>query len=63
MKYIEIGFGWKGDIIGANVRMYLLEKSRVVFQASQERNYNISYQLCASGDLPEMRVLKLGETA
>uniref|UniRef100_A0A4W5JPJ1 Myosin motor domain-containing protein n=1 Tax=Hucho hucho TaxID=62062 RepID=A0A4W5JPJ1_9TELE len=32
VKYIEIGFGWKGDIIGANVRTYLLEKSRVVFQ-------------------------------
>lgn len=33
-KYIEIGFGRKGDIIGANMRTYLLEKSRVVFQVS-----------------------------
>uniref|UniRef100_A0A672YLC1 Methyl-CpG binding domain protein 3b n=1 Tax=Sphaeramia orbicularis TaxID=375764 RepID=A0A672YLC1_9TELE len=31
-KYIEIGFGRKGNIIGANMRTYLLEKSRVVFQ-------------------------------
>ncbi|KAL2089906.1 hypothetical protein ACEWY4_014594 [Coilia grayii] len=31
-KYIEIGFGRRGDIIGANMRTYLLEKSRVVFQ-------------------------------
>uniref|UniRef100_A0A3P8SDJ2 Methyl-CpG binding domain protein 3b n=1 Tax=Amphiprion percula TaxID=161767 RepID=A0A3P8SDJ2_AMPPE len=33
-KYIEIGFGRKGDIIGANMRTYLLEKSRVVFQVN-----------------------------
>ncbi|XP_041862212.1 unconventional myosin-Vb [Melanotaenia boesemani] len=58
-KYIEIGFGRKGDIIGANMRTYLLEKSRVVFQASEERNYHIFYQLCASRELPEMRSLKL----
>ncbi|XP_068581992.1 unconventional myosin-Va [Cebidichthys violaceus] len=58
-KYIEIGFGRKGDIIGANMRTYLLEKSRVVFQASAERNYHIFYQLCASRELPEMRTLKL----
>ncbi|XP_037530718.1 unconventional myosin-Vb [Nematolebias whitei] len=58
-KYIEIGFGRKGDIIGANMRTYLLEKSRVVFQASSERNYHIFYQLCASRDLPEMRALRL----
>ncbi|KAM9385365.1 unconventional myosin-Va [Pholidichthys leucotaenia] len=58
-KYIEIGFGRKGDIIGANMRTYLLEKSRVVFQASTERNYHIFYQLCASRELPEMRPLKL----
>ncbi|XP_029001727.1 unconventional myosin-Vb [Betta splendens] len=58
-KYIEIGFGRKGDIIGANMRTYLLEKSRVVFQASSERNYHIFYQLCASRQLPEMRSLSL----
>uniref|UniRef100_A0A8B9K1K5 Myosin VA n=1 Tax=Astyanax mexicanus TaxID=7994 RepID=A0A8B9K1K5_ASTMX len=58
-KYIEIGFGSKGDIIGANMRTYLLEKSRVVFQAPKERNYHIFYQLCASRELPEMRALKL----
>uniref|UniRef100_A0A8C2DIJ6 Methyl-CpG binding domain protein 3b n=1 Tax=Cyprinus carpio TaxID=7962 RepID=A0A8C2DIJ6_CYPCA len=58
-KYIEIGFGRRGDIIGANMRTYLLEKSRVVFQAAQERNYHIFYQLCASRDLPELRTLKL----
>uniref|UniRef100_A0A6Q2YXS4 Methyl-CpG binding domain protein 3b n=1 Tax=Esox lucius TaxID=8010 RepID=A0A6Q2YXS4_ESOLU len=58
-KYIEIGFGRKGDIIGANMKTYLLEKSRVVFQSSQERNYHIFYQLCSSRNLPEMRVLQL----
>ncbi|KAL1023009.1 hypothetical protein UPYG_G00035340 [Umbra pygmaea] len=58
-KYIEIGFGRKGDIIGANMRTYLLEKSRVVFQTSQERNYHIFYQLCSSRDLSEMRGFKL----
>lgn len=58
-KYIEIGFGCKGDIIGANMRTYLLEKSRVVFQAADERNYHIFYQLCASRDLPELRTLRL----
>ncbi|XP_061635923.1 unconventional myosin-Vb [Phyllopteryx taeniolatus] len=58
-KYIQIGFGRKGDIIGANMSTYLLEKSRVVFQAAAERNYHIFYQLCASRQLPEMRSLKL----
>ncbi|XP_077462871.1 unconventional myosin-Va [Stigmatopora argus] len=58
-KYIQIGFGRKGDIIGAKMSTYLLEKSRVVFQAAAERNYHIFYQLCASRQLPEMRSLKL----
>lgn len=31
-KYIQIGFGRRGDIIGADMNTYLLEKSRVVFQ-------------------------------
>ncbi|XP_072321462.1 unconventional myosin-Va isoform X3 [Eucyclogobius newberryi] len=59
-KYIEIGFDNRYRIIGANMRTYLLEKSRVVFQAEEERNYHIFYQLCASAHLPELKVLKLG---
>ena len=31
-KYIQIGFDRQYHIIGANMRTYLLEKSRVVFQ-------------------------------
>lgn len=33
-KYIQIGFSRHYHIIGANMRTYLLEKSRVVFQVS-----------------------------
>ncbi|XP_077104332.1 unconventional myosin-Va isoform X5 [Siphateles boraxobius] len=60
-KYIEIGFDKRYHIIGANMRTYLLEKSRVVFQADEERNYHIFYQLCASAQLPEFKALKLGK--
>nr|XP_020447982.1 unconventional myosin-Va isoform X3 [Monopterus albus] len=58
-KYIEIGFDNRYRITGANMRTYLLEKSRVVFQADDERNYHIFYQLCASSHLPEFKSLKL----
>ncbi|CAH2296742.1 unconventional myosin-Vb isoform X2 [Pelobates cultripes] len=58
-KYIQIGFDKRYHIIGANMRTYLLEKSRVVFQAEEERNYHIFYQLCASSSLPEFSELAL----
>ncbi|XP_058472831.1 unconventional myosin-Vb isoform X2 [Solea solea] len=58
-KYIQIGFSRHYHIIGANMRTYLLEKSRVVFQAEDERNYHIFYQLCASASLPEFKDLNL----
>uniref|UniRef100_A0A8C9SVR7 Myosin VB n=1 Tax=Scleropages formosus TaxID=113540 RepID=A0A8C9SVR7_SCLFO len=58
-KYIQIGFDRQYHIIGANMRTYLLEKSRVVFQAEDERNYHIFYQLCASASLQEFKDLKL----
>ncbi|XP_032425079.1 unconventional myosin-Vb isoform X1 [Xiphophorus hellerii] len=58
-KYIQIGFSRHYHIIGANMRTYLLEKSRVVFQAEEERNYHIFYQLCASASLPEFKDLSL----
>ncbi|XP_073474828.1 unconventional myosin-Va isoform X2 [Aquarana catesbeiana] len=59
-KYIEIGFDKRYRIVGAHMRTYLLEKSRVVFQAEEERNYHVFYQLCASASLPEFNILKLG---
>uniref|UniRef100_A0AAQ5Z040 Myosin VAb n=1 Tax=Amphiprion ocellaris TaxID=80972 RepID=A0AAQ5Z040_AMPOC len=59
-KYIAIGFDKKHCIIGADMRTYLLEKSRVVYQAHGERNYHIFYQLCASSHLPEFKAFKLG---
>ncbi|XP_069384870.1 unconventional myosin-Va isoform X1 [Paralichthys olivaceus] len=58
-KYIEIGFDHRYRIIGANMRTYLLEKSRVIFQADEERNYHVFYQLCASSHLPEFKTLRL----
>ncbi|XP_068960428.1 unconventional myosin-Vb isoform X1 [Petaurus breviceps papuanus] len=58
-KYIQIGFDKRHHIIGANMRTYLLEKSRVVFQADEERNYHIFYQLCAAASLPEFKELAL----
>uniref|UniRef100_A0A8C3KMD0 Myosin VC n=1 Tax=Calidris pygmaea TaxID=425635 RepID=A0A8C3KMD0_9CHAR len=59
-KYTEISFDQRYQIIGANMRTYLLEKSRVVFQSENERNYHIFYQLCASAVQPEFKHLKLG---
>uniref|UniRef100_A0A8D0P9H0 Myosin VC n=1 Tax=Sus scrofa TaxID=9823 RepID=A0A8D0P9H0_PIG len=58
-KYTEISFDERNQIIGANMRTYLLEKSRVVFQSENERNYHIFYQLCASAQQSEFKHLKL----
>ncbi|XP_070619171.1 unconventional myosin-Vc [Erythrolamprus reginae] len=58
-KYMEISFDKKYQIIGANMRTYLLEKSRVVFQSENERNYHIFYQLCSSAQRPEFKHLQL----
>ena len=40
----------KGEILGARVKNYLLEKSRIVGPAAGERNYHAFYQLLRGAD-------------
>ncbi|KAI6038967.1 myosin 5 [Pisolithus marmoratus] len=58
-KYIQILFDGKPEIVGARIRTYLLERSRIVFQPTTERNYHIFYQLCAGAPLKERKDLGL----
>jgi len=44
-KFIKITFGNNSFISGGSVVSYLLEKSRVVHQGNQERNFHIFYQM------------------
>ncbi|KAJ6010517.1 hypothetical protein N7451_001929 [Penicillium sp. IBT 35674x] len=56
-KYIEIMFDDRTNIIGAKIRTYLLERSRLVFQPLKERNYHIFYQLVAGATDEERQEL------
>lgn len=58
-KYIEIMFNKKTEIIGARIRTYLLERSRLVFQTLKERNYHVFYQLVAGASDEERQELGL----
>ncbi|KAJ8606057.1 hypothetical protein MRB53_041212 [Persea americana] len=58
-KYIEIMFNEHTEIIGARIRTYLLERSRLVFQPLKERNYHIFYQLVAGANEAEREELGL----
>ncbi|RUS28033.1 P-loop containing nucleoside triphosphate hydrolase protein [Jimgerdemannia flammicorona] len=60
-KYIEIQFDEEQNIIGAKIRTYLLERSRLIFQPDNERNYHVFYQLCAGAPLSEKKEFELQE--
>ncbi|XP_031570489.1 unconventional myosin-IXa-like [Actinia tenebrosa] len=53
-KFTQIKFREDGVVSGAELRKYLLEKSRIVSQAPEERNYHVFYYLLA-GAPPELK--------
>jgi len=46
-KYNEMCFNPVGSLVGARVKTYLLESSRVVSQQPGERNYHVFYEMLA----------------
>ncbi|PAV81570.1 hypothetical protein WR25_02774 isoform A [Diploscapter pachys] len=58
-KYIEVHFTHLGNIEGARIENYLLEKSRIVAQQENERNYHIFYCLLAGLSAEERKDLDL----
>jgi len=62
-KYIDIHFNKQGVIEGAKIDQYLLEKSRIVCQATGERNYHIFYCMLAGMSKDERAKLSLSDAS
>lgn len=62
-KYIEIDFNKPGFIEGAKIDQYLLEKSRIVLQAQDERNYHIFYCMLAGMSKEDKIRLELSDAS
>lgn len=54
-KFIRINFDTSGYISGANIETYLLEKSRAVRQAADERCFHFFYQMVNCSGAPAIK--------
>lgn len=50
-KFMEIHFDTRYNVVGGYISHYLLEKSRICVQSSEERNYHFFYLICAGAPL------------
>jgi myosin-5 len=53
-------FKHTGSLIGASIETYLLEKVRLIHQTSDERNFQVFYEMLAAATLQERTQLLLG---
>eukprot|EP01119_Soliformovum_irregulare_P010468 TRINITY_DN2578_c1_g1_i2.p1 TRINITY_DN2578_c1_g1~~TRINITY_DN2578_c1_g1_i2.p1 ORF type:complete len:862 (-),score=300.70 TRINITY_DN2578_c1_g1_i2:139-2724(-) len=58
-KFFQIFFSNKGEMTGAIINHYLLEKSRICNQGDSERSYHVFYQLLAGASQDEKLKLRL----
>ncbi|CAA0840346.1 Myosin-2 [Striga hermonthica] len=58
-ELIQIHFSASGQICGAKIQILLLEKSRIVQLAKDERSYHIFYQLCSGAPTGLRGLLRL----
>uniref|UniRef100_A0A2K6LES3 Unconventional myosin-IXa n=1 Tax=Rhinopithecus bieti TaxID=61621 RepID=A0A2K6LES3_RHIBE len=58
-KFIQVNYQETGTVLGAYVEKYLLEKSRLVYQEHNERNYHVFYYLLAGASEDERSAFHL----
>uniref|UniRef100_A0AAZ3QNA4 Myosin IXAb n=1 Tax=Oncorhynchus tshawytscha TaxID=74940 RepID=A0AAZ3QNA4_ONCTS len=58
-KFIQVNYQESGTVRGAYVEKYLLEKSRLVYQEHNERNYHVFYYLLAGATEEERKAFHL----
>ncbi|XP_028304974.1 unconventional myosin-IXa-like isoform X2 [Gouania willdenowi] len=58
-KFIQVNYQESGTVRGAYVEKYLLEKSRLVYQEHNERNYHVFYYLLAGTSEEERKTFHL----